>query len=101
LTQPKYGPHSLLAASSLCFIYYREQVRLLLGLLLGLLDPVGVAIRKKRRLNRRVYSSKVIITDSKNEIGDYFIQGPKYCWHIDGNDKLVPYGFAIHGGIDG
>jgi len=48
-----------------------------------------------------VYSSKVIITDSKNEIGDYFIQGPKYCWHIDGNDKLVPYGFAIHGGIDG
>ena len=29
------------------------------------------------------------------------LQGPNYCWHIDGNDKLIPYGFGIHGGIDG
>ncbi len=29
------------------------------------------------------------------------MQGPNFCWHIDGNDKLLPYGFAIHGCIDG
>jgi len=29
------------------------------------------------------------------------LQGPNYCWHIDGNDKLVTYGFSIHGCIDG
>ena len=27
--------------------------------------------------------------------------GPNYLWHIDGYDKLKPFGFAIHGGIDG
>ena len=29
------------------------------------------------------------------------IQGPNYCWHVDGLDKLKTYGFAIHGCIDG
>ena len=29
------------------------------------------------------------------------VQGPDFCWHIDGYDKLKPYGFAIHGCIDG
>ena len=35
---------------------------------------------------------------------NYFVsdhKGSNYCWHIDGNDKLLPYGFAIHGCIDG
>ena len=27
--------------------------------------------------------------------------GPNYCWHIDGYDKLKPYGFPIHACIDG
>ena len=27
--------------------------------------------------------------------------GPNYCWHLDGYDKLKPYGFPIHGCIDG
>ena len=27
--------------------------------------------------------------------------GPNYLWHIDGYDKIKPYGFAIHGAIDG
>lgn len=27
--------------------------------------------------------------------------GPNYCWHMDGYDKLKPYGFPIHGCIDG
>ena len=30
-----------------------------------------------------------------------FIQGPNYVWHCDGYDKLKPYGFPIHGCIDG
>ena len=29
------------------------------------------------------------------------IQGPNFVWHLDGYDKLKPYGFAIHGCIDG
>ena len=26
---------------------------------------------------------------------------PNRIWHIDGHDKLKPFGFAIHGAIDG
>ena len=28
-------------------------------------------------------------------------KGPNYLWHMDGYDKLKPYGFCIHGAIDG
>lgn len=49
------------------------------------LDPIGVEFRKAHRLQRRVYCAK----------------GPNYIWHIDGYDKLKPYGFCIHGAIDG
>ena len=28
-------------------------------------------------------------------------KGPNYVWHTDGMDKLKPYGFAVHGCIDG
>ncbi|XP_066913459.1 uncharacterized protein [Clytia hemisphaerica] len=59
----------------------REQVRQILGRL----DPEGVNSRKKRRLRRRTYVCK----------------GPNELWHMDGYDKLKPYGFAIHGCIDG
>ena len=27
--------------------------------------------------------------------------GPNSVWHCDGMDELKPYGFAIHGCIDG
>ena len=30
-----------------------------------------------------------------------FMQGPNYVGHCDGYDKLKPYGFAIHGCMDG
>ena len=53
--------------------------------ILKLLDPEGVEERKMHRLRRRLYIS----------------QGPNYCIHVDGYDKLKPYGFAIHGAIDG
>ena len=49
------------------------------------LDPDGVESRRKKRLCRRVYHSK----------------GPNFIWHIDGHDKLKPYGFSVHGCIDG
>ncbi|XP_065901982.1 uncharacterized protein [Dysidea avara] len=49
------------------------------------IDPLGVEVRKKRRLKRRIYTAK----------------GPNYIWHLDGYDKLTPYGLSIHGCIDG
>ena len=31
----------------------------------------------------------------------YYAQSPNYVWHVDGYDKLKPYGFCIHGAFDG
>lgn len=53
--------------------------------ILAVLDPEGVQARSSHRLRRRLY----------------WAMGPNYIWHVDGNDKLVPYGLAIHGAIDG
>ena len=49
------------------------------------IDPSGTSDRRRHRLTRRTY----------------FSLGPNFCWHIDGYDKLKPYGFPIHGCIDG
>jgi hypothetical protein len=49
------------------------------------LDPEGTKLRKAHRLKRR----------------EYLNPGPNYCWHSDGYDKIKPYGFPIHGCIDG
>ena len=51
-------------------------------LVLRSIDPEG---RSKRRLKRRKYINC----------------GPNYVWHIDGSDKLKPFGFWILAGIDG
>ena len=59
----------------------RETVRELLKVC----DPEGVERRSKHRLKRRRYVSK----------------GPSYLWHMDGYDKLKPFGFCVHGCIDG
>ena len=48
------------------------------------LDPVGVGLRKARRLKRRIYYSP----------------GPNDSWCFDGHDKLVKYYIAIHGCVD-
>ena len=48
-------------------------------------DPRGVERRKHRSLHRRMYVSP----------------GANFCWHVDGYDKLKPFGFCIHGCIDG
>lgn len=49
------------------------------------LDPNGIEMRKRHCLRRR----------------SYYSYGPNYVWHIDGYDKLKPFGFSIHGSIDG
>ena len=61
--------------------YSFETVRLALKVL----DPEGTEERRKKKLKRRKYVNA----------------GPNEVWHIDGNDKIKPFGFAIHGGIDG
>ena len=53
--------------------------------LLKIIDREGVEKRLRHRLKRRQYQTK----------------GPNYLWHIDGYDKLKPFGFCIHGAIDG
>ena len=53
--------------------------------LLKEIDPAGVAQRRARRLQRRIYRCP----------------GPNATWHIDGYDKLTPFGFGISGCIDG
>ena len=71
--------HTLCVKYGLCIP--REAV----ASLLRRLDPAGVAERKRHKLKRRKYTSP----------------GPNYCWHVDGNDKLKPFGFPIHGAADG
>ena len=61
--------------------YSKEAVRIALNVL----DQEGVSRRKSRRLKRRKYCNK----------------GPNHVWHMDGNDKLRPFGFYVHGCIDG
>jgi hypothetical protein len=45
------------------------------------IDPVGVSLRHSHRLSRRTYTSR----------------GPNDTWHIDGYDKLRPYGILVSG----
>ena len=52
--------------------------------ILKVLDPEGVLLRSRHRLRRRQYINK----------------GLNYMWHIDGWDKLKPFGFCVHGAID-
>lgn len=49
------------------------------------LDPEGVFLRTSRCLRRRAY----------------FASGPNFIWHIDGYDKLKPFGICISGCICG
>ena len=59
----------------------RETVRLALRII----DPDGVAQQLSRRLRWRQYKAR----------------GPNLLWHIDGYDKLKPFGFWVRGCIDG
>jgi len=59
--------------------------RLFVQLYLKEIDPDGCDHRKRHKLKRRVYQNP----------------GPNAAWHIDGYDKIKPWGFPIHGAIDG
>ncbi len=48
-------------------------------------DRIGVALRVRRGIDRKTYSSK----------------RPNYLWHCDGHHKLIRWGIVIHGFIDG
>ena len=52
---------------------------------LRVIDPQGVQNRRRHRLQRRRYCTP----------------GPNFLWHLDDWDKLKPYGFCVHGCIDG
>ena len=62
----------------------REDVRVALKEL----DPENVDKRQRRRLRPQA-RPQLCNPD------------PNYVWHIDGHDKLKPYGISIHGCIDG
>jgi len=78
------------------FSSHRSTVQMMMAVL----DSQGAKRRRRRQLKRRVYQNKV-------REGSYIFilvshkQGPDFVWHLDGYDKLKPYGFAIHGCIDG
>ena len=63
------------------FVVSQYTVRLLLHII----DPEGISLRKRHRLRRRTYTSL----------------GPDFIWHVDSYDKLKPYGICINGSIDG
>ncbi|XP_077977447.1 uncharacterized protein LOC144433008 [Glandiceps talaboti] len=65
--------------------YNLKVTRAIVRQIVKILDPEGVQQRHLHRLIRR----------------EYICKGPNYVWHYDGYDKLVPYGLAIHGCIDG
>ena len=69
----------------LCSQYNMRVTRNEVMKLMRVIDGQAVERRRKRRLLRR----------------RYICPGPNYVWHIDGYDKLKPFGFAIHGAIDG
>jgi len=61
--------------------YHIRTCNEIVRMILRQVDPAGVIARQQHRLARRTYSSR----------------GPNDAWHIDGYDKLRPYGFLISG----
>jgi hypothetical protein len=54
-------------------------------LILKYMDPVGSSLRSARRLQRR----------------QYYAPGPNFIWHLDGYDKMKPFGICVSGCICG
>ncbi|XP_045158598.2 uncharacterized protein LOC123524453 [Mercenaria mercenaria] len=63
------------------YVVTQETVRLMMHIC----DKEGIEQRRRTGLQRRMYLNL----------------GPNYLWHIDGYDKLKPYGLCINGAIDG
>ncbi|KAK1143785.1 hypothetical protein AOXY_G36641 [Acipenser oxyrinchus oxyrinchus] len=63
------------------YVVTQEMVRQLMHVI----DPEGIDQRRRHRLCRRMYHNL----------------GPNFLWHLDGYDKLKPYGICINEAIDG
>ena len=80
-----------LVAYLLRYMHFKEQAAALvvdretIRLVMKVMDPEVVSLRGTHELKRRKY-----ICNGSNE-----------TWYMDGYDKLKPFGFAIHGCIDG
>ena len=83
------GPDSLSGYRTMWHVlllrHHIHVPRRLVESLLREVDPRWVELRKRRCLHRRTYVSP----------------GANFCWHIDRYDKLKPFGFSIHGCVDG
>ncbi|KAL5509149.1 hypothetical protein EMCRGX_G004459 [Ephydatia muelleri] len=77
--------------------------RSIVMMLLAVMDPVGSRLQKVKRLTRRTYMNKTMISLHHSATLSFTIhlQGQNWCWHIDGYDKLKPFGFPIYACIDG
>ena len=71
--------------ASLHLDYGMQAPRRKVEIILRQVDPEGTALRRAHALRRRMYTNP----------------GPNFVWHVDGYDKLKPYGFPIHGAVDG
>lgn len=80
---------------------YGTSIRDTVMKLLRQIDPEGVDQRKGKRLKRRLYHCKVTCCYKTKKKLLFCVQGPNYIWHLDGYDKLTPFGLSIHGCIDG
>ena len=58
---------------------------IIVGQIMKRLDPIGANVRRKETLKSRLYYSL----------------GQNWVGNFDGYDKLKPYGFEMHGCIDG
>ena len=83
------GPSSRLGYRSMLYLlrsnYGIRAPRNVIMKVLQEMDPLATEFRKARKLKRRQYTSG----------------GPNDTWHVDGYDKLKPYGLPIHGAVDG
>eukprot|EP00794_Sanderia_malayensis_P011574 gene11574-12767_t len=82
------GPGSWMGYRSMWHRLELEGIRVprsVVSIILREVDPEGSDLRKRHKLKRRKCNNP----------------GPNFAWHIDGYDKLKPWGFPIHGGIDG
>lgn len=89
VTQELRGSGQLLGYRSMCQTlrqkYNLKVKRNDVMHILSRLDPYGVKRRCKRRFVRR----------------GYFSEGLNQVWHVDGYDKLKPFGVAISACVDG
>lgn len=82
------GPDRIAGYRSMWYTLCRENFavpRQVVKNLLQEMDPESCETRRRRQLKRRINVN----------------QGSNYCWHMDGYDKIKPFGFPIHGCIDG